>query len=96
MAARARASARELRVDASDRAARTRVARTQSTTKLADEHLRALRFLAGYPSGCTEAMLLKQGFTTEQPSQLVFVGLAKLRGAGRSKMFRAGQRAIAE
>jgi hypothetical protein len=45
---------------------------------LTDEHLRAPR-LAGYPSGCTEATLLKQGFTREQLSELVFEGLAKLR-----------------
>ena len=67
---------------------------------LTDDQLRALRFLAGHPGGCTEVMLLKQGFTTEQLSQLVFVGLAKLRGSGHSKMFRvkitaAGQKAIA-
>ena len=30
---------------------------------LSDEQLRALRFLARYPGGCTEATLLRQGFT---------------------------------
>jgi hypothetical protein len=67
---------------------------------LSDEQLRALRFLACHPGGCTEATLLKQGFTAVQLGQLVYAGLAKLRGAGRPKVFRvkiteAGQRAIA-
>jgi hypothetical protein len=30
---------------------------------LSDEQLRALRFLARHPDGCTEATLLEQGFT---------------------------------
>jgi hypothetical protein len=68
---------------------------------LSDEQLRALRFLARHPGGCTEATLLKQGFTAVQLSQLVYAGLAKLRGESRPKVFRvkitaAGQRAIAE
>ena len=68
---------------------------------LSDEQLRALRFLARHPGGCTEATLLEQGFTAVQLGYLVYAGLAKLRGAGRPKMFRvkiaeAGQRAIAE
>ena len=68
---------------------------------LSDEQLRALRFLARHPGGFTEAMLLRQGFTAAQLSPLVYAGLAKLRGTGRSKVFRvkiteAGQRAIAE
>jgi hypothetical protein len=67
---------------------------------LIDEQLRALRFLARHPGGCTEATLLRQGFTAVQLSQLVFAGLAKLRGAGRPKVFRvktteAGRKAIA-
>ena len=67
---------------------------------LSDEQLRALRFLARHPGGCTEATLLEQGFTTRQLSQLVFTGLAKLRVVGRPKMFRvkiteAGRKAIA-
>ena len=67
---------------------------------LNDEQLRALRFLARHPGGCTEATLLKHGFTAVQLSQLVFAGLAKLRVVGRPKLFRvkittAGQRAIA-
>jgi hypothetical protein len=42
-----------------------------------------------------------QGFTAVQLGPLVYAGLAKLRGAGRPKVFRvkiteAGQRAIAE
>jgi hypothetical protein len=45
--------------------------------------------------------LLEQGFTAVQLSQLVYAGLAKLRGAGRPKVLRvkiteAGQKAIAE
>ena len=67
---------------------------------LSDEQLRALRFLARHPGGCTEATLLKQGFTAAQPGPLVYAGLAKLRGTGRSKVFRvkitaAGRKAIA-
>ena len=67
---------------------------------LSDEQLRALRFLARHPGGCTEATLLRQGFTAVQLSPLVYAGLAKLRGTGRSKVFRvkiteAGRKAIA-
>jgi hypothetical protein len=43
---------------------------------LSDEQLRALRFIARHPGGCTEATLLKQGFTAVQLGQLVFTGLA--------------------
>jgi hypothetical protein len=69
---------------------------------LTDEQLRALRFLARYPGGCTEATLLEQGFTAGQLGWLVYSGFAKLRrGGGYAKVFRvkvtaAGQRAIAE
>jgi hypothetical protein len=69
---------------------------------LTDEHLRALRFLARYPGGCTEAMLLEQGFTAGQLGWLVYSGFAKLRrGGGYAKVFRVkitatGQRAIGE
>jgi hypothetical protein len=68
---------------------------------LTDEHRRALRFLAGRPSGCTEAWLLEQGVTAAQLGHLVYAGLAKLRRAGHSKVFRvkitkAGRKAIAE
>jgi hypothetical protein len=49
---------------------------------LTDEHLRALRFLARHPSGCTEATLLKQGFTTGQLGHLVYAEFAKLRRGG--------------
>ena len=45
---------------------------------LSDEQLRALRFLARRPGGCTEARLLKQGFTAVQVGWLVSAGLAKL------------------
>jgi hypothetical protein len=41
---------------------------------LSDEHLRALRFLAHYTRGCTEATLLEEGFTT---------GRVKITAAGR-------------
>ena len=68
---------------------------------LSDEQLRALRFLARHPGGCTEATLLEQGFTAGQLSHLIFTGLAKLRGVGRPKLFRVkitvvGRKAIAE
>jgi hypothetical protein len=71
---------------------------------LTDAQLRALRFLARYPGGCTEATLLEQGFTAGELGWLVYSGFAKLRrGSGHTstKVFRvkitaAGQRAIAE
>jgi hypothetical protein len=71
---------------------------------LSDEHLRALRFLAGRRAGCTEEVLLEQGFTAGQLGWLVYAGLAKLRRGGgftsakvlRVKITEAGQRAIAE
>jgi hypothetical protein len=67
---------------------------------LSNDQLRALRFLARHPGGCTEATLLEQGFTAVQLSQLVFTGLTKLRGESRPKVFRvkiteAGRNAIA-
>jgi len=69
--------------------------------QVSDEHLRALRFLARHPGGCTEATLLKQGFTAAQLGYLVYAGLAKLRGSDRPDVFRvkitaAGRRAMAE
>jgi hypothetical protein len=42
-----------------------------ATPALSDEHLRALRFLAQHRGGCTEVMLLAQGFTTGQIGHLV-------------------------
>jgi hypothetical protein len=68
---------------------------------VSDEHLRALRFLARHPGGCTEEMLLEQGFTAAQLGHLVFAGLAKIRGvAGRPKLLvkitAAGRKTIAE
>jgi hypothetical protein len=68
---------------------------------LTDDQLRALRFLARRPGGCTEATLLEQGFTVGQLGHVIFAGLAKLRGAGHPKVFRvkitaAGRKAIAE
>jgi hypothetical protein len=47
---------------------------------LTDDQLRALRFLARRPGGCTEATLLEQDFTAGQLGHLIFAGLAKLRG----------------
>jgi hypothetical protein len=38
--------------------------------------LRAMRFLARHPGGCTEATLLNQGFTAVQLGPLVYAGLA--------------------
>jgi hypothetical protein len=68
---------------------------------LTDEQRRALRVLARHPHGCPEAMLLEQGFTVGQLGQLVFSRLAKIRPAGRQKVFlvkitAAGLKAIAE
>jgi hypothetical protein len=69
---------------------------------LSDEHLRALRFLARHPGGCTEPTLLEQGFTAGQLGWLVYSGFAKLRrGGGYAKVFRvkitdAGRKAIVE
>jgi hypothetical protein len=70
-------------------------------TPLSDEQLRALRFLVRHPGGCTEATLLKLGFTTGQLGHLVYAGFAKLRrGGGYATVFRvkitaAGRKAIA-
>jgi hypothetical protein len=71
---------------------------------LNDEHLRALRFLARHPGGCTEEALLAQGFTAGELGWLVYSGFAKLRRGGghtsakvlRVKITEAGQKAIAE
>jgi hypothetical protein len=69
--------------------------------KLSDEQRRALRFLMRHPHGCTEELLLEQGFTVVQLGELVFAGLAKIRAAGRQKVFlvkitEAGRNAITE
>jgi hypothetical protein len=45
---------------------------------LTDEQLRALRLLARYPSRCPGTVLLEQGFSYDQLSDLVLDGLAKL------------------
>jgi hypothetical protein len=71
---------------------------------LSDEHLRALRFLAQHRGGCSEEVLLAQGFTAGQLGYLVSAGFAKLRRAGghasmrllRVKITEAGRKAIAE
>jgi len=91
---------RELRVEAKIPARDFPPPQDRTMATLSDEQLRALRFLARHPGGCTEATLLGQGFTAGQLGYLVYAGLAKLRGAGRPKVFRvkiteAGQKAIA-
>jgi hypothetical protein len=75
---------------------------------LTDEQLRALRLLARYPSGCPGTVLLQQGFSYDQLSDLVLDGLAKLqpsitREGGQERMVvvwaaitAAGRKAIAE
>jgi hypothetical protein len=65
----------------------------------------ALKLLAAHHDGCTEAMMLAQGFTIEQMVDLVRVGLATpvseriVAGRQRHEMARvritkAGQRAL--
>jgi hypothetical protein len=44
---------------------------------LSNEELRALRLLARGESGCTEPVILAQGFTLDQIADLIFRGLAK-------------------
>lgn len=71
---------------------------------LSDKHLRALRFLARHSGGCTEEVLLAQGFNAGQLGWLVYSGFAKLRRRGgytSAKVFKvkittAGRMAIAE
>jgi hypothetical protein len=75
---------------------------------LTDEQLRALRLLARYPSGCPGTVLLEQGFSYDQLSDLVLDGLAKLepritREGGQERIVivwgaitAAGRKAIAE
>jgi hypothetical protein len=46
--------------------------------KLTDEQRRALRLLAGVPSGCTEALMLARGFETRDVRKLLRDGLAKI------------------
>jgi hypothetical protein len=55
--------------------------------KLGDEQRRALRVLAHRPHGCTDAMLLEEGFTVVQLGELIFRKFAKIRPAGRQKVF---------
>jgi hypothetical protein len=47
-----------------------------SARGLSAEQCRALRLLAGSPHGCTEAIMLAHGFTTELLVDLVRDGLA--------------------
>jgi hypothetical protein len=70
---------------------------------LTDEQLRALRLLARYPSGCPGTVLLEQGFSYDQLSDLVLDGLAKLQpsiarkgGLVWAAITPAGRKAIAE
>jgi hypothetical protein len=72
---------------------------------LSDDHLRALRFLAQHRGGCSEEVLLAQGFTVGQLGWLVYAGFAKLRRTGgymvsakefRVKITEAGRKAIAD
>ena len=59
---------------------------------LTDEQLRALRLLARYPSGCPGAVLLEQGFSYDQLSDLVLDGLAKLQPSIAAKAASSGRR----
>jgi hypothetical protein len=73
----------------------------QSMAKLSDEQRRALRILARRPHGCAEITLLDQGFSVGQLAELIFEGFAKIRAAGRPRVFvvklaAAGRKAIAE
>jgi hypothetical protein len=70
---------------------------------LTDEQLRALRLLARYPSKCPGTVLLEQGFSYDQLSDLVLDGLAKLEpsitregGVVWAAITAAGRKAIAE
>jgi hypothetical protein len=70
---------------------------------LTDEQLRALRLLARYPDRCPGTVLLEQGFSYDQLSDLVLDGLAKLEpsitregGVVWAAITAAGRKAIAE
>jgi hypothetical protein len=70
---------------------------------LTDEQLRALRLLARYPSKCPGTVLLEQGFSYDQLSDLVLDGLAKLEpsitregGVVWAAITAAGRKTIAE
>jgi hypothetical protein len=56
---------------------------------LTDEQLRALRLLARYPSGCPGTVLLEQGFSYDQLSDLVLDGLASQVAAERQSRRRS-------
>ena len=45
--------------------------------RLCADHRRALAVLAGCPDGCTEALLLAQGFTRGLIAELILAGLAR-------------------
>ncbi len=62
-----------------------------AVAKLSDEQRRALRLLAGHPTGCTKAFLLANGISQNQIDILVRARLATLepsvtRMAGRGKI----------
>jgi hypothetical protein len=59
---------------------------------LTDEQLRALRLLARYPSRCPGTVLLEQGFSYDQLSDLVLDGLAKLEPSITRKAESSGRR----
>jgi hypothetical protein len=43
------------------------------------DHLRALTLLADHPEGCTEAVMLAQGFRPAELAELIEAGLARAR-----------------
>jgi hypothetical protein len=49
----------------------------RAVSRLTAERLRALLLLARNPNGCTEAMMMAHGFTTEMLEEFVTTGLAK-------------------
>jgi hypothetical protein len=58
-------------------AGRHRLGLRDPMAKLTAERLRALLLLARNPNGCTEAMMMAHGFTTEMLEEFVTTGLAK-------------------
>jgi hypothetical protein len=57
---------------------------------LNSERQRALRLLAKAPNGCTEALMLAHGFTSELLDRLVVEGVATM----ERRRMRAGRRRI--
>jgi hypothetical protein len=58
------------------------------TPSLSRNHVRALRVLAGSPPGCTEAVMLAHGFTSELLNELIMRGMAS---ASAGQMMVAGR-----